>query len=70
MGCIDTKLLGVLSACVFSSIALDLGFAQGNRTGKDSDLVAKVALGTLQISSKIYTGDTFHSSVAELYIKK
>lgn len=63
--CICIKLLGVLSACVFSNLALDLVFAQRN-----CDLVAKVAQGTLHVSSKIYTGDTFHSLRAELYVKK
>lgn len=55
---------------MFSNIALDLVFAQGNHTGNASDLVARVAQGTLQISSEIYRGDTFHCSVAELCIQK
>lgn len=70
MGFTYTKLLGVLSACVFFNIILDLVFAQGNCTGKASHLVATVAQGTLQVSSEIYTGDTFHSSMSELCIKK
>lgn len=51
------------------SFYLLCGFAQGNSACKANGLMGKVAQGTLQIS-RIYTGDTFHSSLAEVYTKK
>lgn len=45
------------------------GFAQGNSACKANGLMGEVAQGTLQIS-RIYTGDAFHSSLAEVYTHK
>ncbi|XP_062480068.1 transmembrane gamma-carboxyglutamic acid protein 1 isoform X2 [Pezoporus occidentalis] len=42
----------------------------GNYTCKASGLMGKVAQGALQISSRIYTGDAFHSLVTWLYIRR
>lgn len=44
-------------------------FTQGYYTFKASGLMGKVAQGALQISSRIYTGDAFHSLVTWLYIR-
>lgn len=45
-------------------------FAQVDCTCKASGLMGEVAHGAFQFSSRIYTGDAFHPSVAELHIKK